>query len=569
MKLLRPDVLLMVSIGFAIYAILFLILRKNYFSFIANHWLKKNTLLDKAHLVFYMLFWGALICALADIRGAEEKVDVEVPDQKTIILIDTSLSMLAEDVRPSRFEKAVMLARHFVKNTFSGQISIVLFSDIQKKYIPFTDDIDLLESRLSALSDGKLVGGSSNINQAIIESVGYLKEFSNGAPSGNILVFTDGEDHDDFPFEEAYDNIALAVVGLGTLAGEPIPLRDERKRFLGYKESHGEKIITKLNEKGIKDLGKTFKGFHYWISTSYSLPTEEINEFFNYNLQQHLKDDSMTMRPVYSHYMVILAVCFLFLSIVFFNSKTFRAVLGMMVISLLCGGGASASEQLIEKFKNANLSRDEKVSLASDLLNQEDFKNAQIIYEEVGINPETDSFKNVYNYGMSLLGNRETDQGLGILRTLEQKEKIKGNTDLVDKINRNILFFLNEEVKQKNEEKKDKEQKGKNKSSEQKPGQCENQQQGKDGDPREQAKNEQPPTESKSDPKDNADQEKKKDEPLPETLQEKQKKERQRRTQIKIPGLLKQLMSDDKNLQKKIFSTINSQKGELQGSKDW
>ncbi|MEK6625101.1 MAG: VWA domain-containing protein [Bdellovibrionota bacterium] len=585
MKLMRPDIALIALLIFAIYVLFFLVFRKKYLQFISNHWLKKNTISDKIHLFFYVLFWVSMICALSDIRGPEKKVDIEVPDQKTIILIDTSLSMLVEDIRPSRFEKAIMLARHFIKNSFSGQISIVLFSETQKKYIPFTDDSDLLDSRLAALTDGKLVGGSSNINQAIIESIGYLKEFSNGAPAGNILVLTDGEDHEEFPFEEAYDNVALAVVGIGTLVGDIIPIRDEQKRFIGNKESHGEKVISKLNEKGIKELGKNFKSFHYWIATSYSLPTEEINQFYNYNLQQHLKEDSLTMRPIYSHYMVMIAVFFLFMSIVFFNARTFRAIFCIPFILIFCSAKGNANEQLIEKFKISNLSRDEKMSLASDLLEKDDFKHAQIIYDEVGIDTDKDSYKNIYNYGISLMGNKETENGLTILRALEQHGKSKGNVELVEKINRNVLFFLSEEVKQKNKEKQNQEQKEKNSGKEQKPGQCDNQQQSKDGGNSEQAKNEQAKKkkdnenqrdehnqqgkQDKADQRESNNEEKQNDKQPPETLQEKQQRERQRRTQIKIPGLLKQLLSEDKNLQKKMFSTISSQKGDLQGSKDW
>ncbi|MBI2521571.1 MAG: VWA domain-containing protein [Bdellovibrio sp.] len=574
MKLMHSDIAVIILIVFAIYAVFFLIFRKSYFKFINNHWLRKNTFLDKAHLFCYMLFWAAMISALADIRGPEQKVDVEIPDQKTIILIDTSLSMLVEDIRPSRFEKSLMIARHFVKNTFSGQISIVLFSDIQKKYIPFTDDTDLLESRLSVLSDGRLVGGGSNIKQAIMESIGYLKEFSNGPPMGNLLVLTDGEDHEEFPLDEAYDNIAVAVVGIGTLVGDPIPLRDEKQRFIEYKESHGEKIISKLNENSIKELGKNFRSFHYWIATSYSLPTDEINAFFNNHLQQHLKDDSIAMRPIYSHYIVILAVCFLFLSVVFFNARTFKAILGITILLISCHSVSDANDQLIDKFKKKNLSREEKVALASDLLEKDDFKNARIIYDEMGIDFEKDSFKNIYNYGISLMGNKETERGLAVLRALEQQERSKGNTELVDKINRNVLFFLAEELKQKDKEKQD--ERGKENSNNEQSSDGENQKQCKDGNQSEQAKNEKQGTSLNDDRKDDDRQrqvddgnEKKQPSSSPETLQDKHTKERQRRTQIKIPGLLKQLLSDDKNLQKKMFSTISSQKGSTQGSKDW
>ena len=70
---------------------------------------------------------------------------------KTIILVDSSASMLAEDVRPNRFKKALLLVKHYVKKAVGQQISLVVFSDNQKRIIPFTDDIDLINARLERL----------------------------------------------------------------------------------------------------------------------------------------------------------------------------------------------------------------------------------------------------------------------------------------------------------------------------------------------------------------------------------------------------------------------------------
>ncbi len=596
MKLMRTDILFLFALLFSVYVIYFLLLRNRFFNFVKDHWLKKGTFWDKIHLLFYLSFWVMMIIAVADIRGPEEKVNVEVPDQKTIIIIDTSLSMLVEDVRPSRLEKAIIVARHFVKNTYNGQTSIVLFSDNQKKYVPFTDDIDLLDAKLSALSDGNIAGGGSNLNQALMESIGYLKEFSNGDPVGNILVLTDGEDHDPLKFNEAYDKVALAVVGVGTVSGGPIPLRDEQKRFIGHKEIHGEKIISKLDEEGIKALSKNFKTFQYWIATSYSLPTDEISDFFNASYEKHLKDDSMTMRPVYSHYAVVLAVAFMLLSVVFFNMRTFKAMFCFALMTMLCFPVAKATDgrerkiiqvnendpnvDLLEKFKTKNITRNEKIFLASQLLEKNDYKNAQIIYDEVGVNTQSDSYKNVYNYGISLLGSNETEKGLNVLKTLEVQEKAKGNTELADKINRNVLHFMLQSMKQKEQKREQEKQdeENKKKSKDQKSGNGEDKKDSKGNGQNDQANNgqqgkpQQGENEKDKDKEKNKDknaEQEKKDQNPPESMAEKEKRERQRRAQVKIPALLKQLLSEDKNLQKAMFNTMNTKQHQLPESKDW
>ncbi len=71
--------------------------------------------------------------SLLDLRGDQEQINTPLTDQKTIVLIDASSSMLVEDVQPNRFKRALTVARHFVKNAIGHQISVIVFSDISKK----------------------------------------------------------------------------------------------------------------------------------------------------------------------------------------------------------------------------------------------------------------------------------------------------------------------------------------------------------------------------------------------------------------------------------------------------
>src|SRR5690606_35408348 len=89
----------------------------------------------------FILGMTGLVFSLLDPRGPEERIKAEVPNDRTIILIDTSASMLAEDVKPSRLQKAVLIAKHFARKAAGHQLSIVVFAEIQKKIVPFTNDI--------------------------------------------------------------------------------------------------------------------------------------------------------------------------------------------------------------------------------------------------------------------------------------------------------------------------------------------------------------------------------------------------------------------------------------------
>ena len=175
MNFIKMKYLPFVIIGVVILGILQFAIQKKYFSWIQNHWFKRPSKANILGRITYFLAFATLIIALLDLRGAPTKVESSIPDQKTIIIVDSSASMLVEDVRPNRFKRALLLARHFIKSSAGHQIAVVIFSDTQKRLISFTDDLDLLDARVAALDNINIRGGGSQIGQAIQESIQYFK----------------------------------------------------------------------------------------------------------------------------------------------------------------------------------------------------------------------------------------------------------------------------------------------------------------------------------------------------------------------------------------------------------
>ena len=131
----------------------FLILKyeKSYFEWIKKYWFFTPSKGRTLKHFFYFSAVALLLLSLLDLRGREETMESKIPDQKTVVMIDNSASMLVEDVRPNRLKKSLLMARHFIKKAFGHRISLVLFSDTQRQIVPFTDDIDLLDARVAAI----------------------------------------------------------------------------------------------------------------------------------------------------------------------------------------------------------------------------------------------------------------------------------------------------------------------------------------------------------------------------------------------------------------------------------
>ena len=570
------NLLPLVIVGLVIFWLATLRAEKKYYQWVLDHWFFKQSLLSKVSSIFYFLGFTFLLLALLDLRGKEQRVTGKSVDQKTVVLIDASASMLAEDVRPNRFEKATLLAKHFIKKAVGHQVSVVVFSDGQKRIVPFTKDMDLVEARLNTLKELDLDRGGTGLSMALQESIQYFIN-SEQRPFGNILVITDAEETDGGLNLNVPDGISVAIVGVGTAKGAPIPIRNSRGVFRGNKKFKGETVISKLDETFLKKLGEKIKHFQYWVASSYSLPTEQILNFFSRSYKTKKSEDDFRIKPVLANYLLLPGVFMLILAFVMKNGKSF-AVAALLICSMDSFGNNSPPEpqknevilELEERFARNELGPKGKKKLASELLRQGFSEEATTLYKEVL--PETITDENSvekFNLGAAQLKAGKVKDGLKTYTELVdylENNTSENNLDLLEKSKLNMLKAIQTQTqkkKQQNKNSKSKEEKGKNqenKDKDQGEGQSKDQKDQKDqkgqgqGNKKDKKKNE-----------DKSDQEKnqKKERDKKDGKGESGKNEKQ-----KVPSILKQLLSDDNQLQKKVIDA-NTVKGKARDKKDW
>jgi Ca-activated chloride channel family protein len=328
---------------------------------------------------------GGLLFSLLDMRGPEEKIKAPIPTERTIILIDTSASMLAEDIKPSRLKKAVLIAKHFARKALGHQLSIIAFAETHKKIVPFTNDLDLIDARLESLENLRNHYGSSALSVAIQESIQYFKELDSDS-KGNIIVLTDGEETSESIELKIPNNIKIALVGIGTIQGGKIPLDDGRGFRIDYKKERGKDVITKLNENYFKSLSSDHKAIRYWITSSYSLPSDDILIYFQGNNLAGSEEQDMTIKPVMMEWIVVPSLLLLFLSYFLKSIRVFTLGFIFFVAPL----NAQVDEVKIspetslklESLQNGELNRMEKIKLADELHKSGLKEEAIALYEE-------------------------------------------------------------------------------------------------------------------------------------------------------------------------------------------
>jgi len=548
---------------------------KQFLKWIKEHWFYLPSFEFKLGRLLYYSGMALLLFSLADLRGPEEKMETNIPDQKTIIIIDSSASMLVEDIRPNRYEKAILLARHFIKNAFGHKIAVVLFSDNQKRIVPFTDDLDLLDSRVAGLSGLNILHGGSNISQAVLESVQYFKENSGDKEKvvGNILVFTDAEEHDGLPIEVIKGDVSLAMVGVGSRNGGPIPKRSRNNAFRGYKTHNGKKVISKLDENFLKKFGEMVENYKYWVVSSYSIPTEELLSFFRGNYEEKMSKGNITTRPVYGHWIALLGSFLFSLSFLFKLKKNF--VIPILVIMSFSPRAIKAQEEelkkinpetleKLEKVRSGELSRKEKLNLALDFIKEGDFKTGGVLFKE-NIKPQ-DSISYKFNMSTGLLGERKLKEGISNLKNIY--DSYNNNPQFEEAIRKNILFALKQEQKKRKQEQEDKKKQDQKEKEEKQKQQGQNGQDQQKG-PKDDQNNEKDKKDQEGKDQKNKNEKKDNKQKKPKDLKEKEKQLKKKRKMVKIPAMIKQLMGQDRKLQEKYIDTSTQDKQQNKKSRDW
>ncbi|MFC1570218.1 VWA domain-containing protein [Candidatus Omnitrophota bacterium] len=167
-----------------------------------------------------------------------------------MIALDTSNSMLAEDVLPNRLDRAKLAIRDLVKKIHGDRIGLVVFSGTAFLQCPLTIDYNGFLLSLDDVDASVLPIGGTSLAKAIYKSI---ESYEGGKKEEKILiVITDGEDLEgglDRAIAKAKsEGVKIFCVGIGSIDGEliPVPGKYGKRGFL--KDEEGNVVRTRLTE---------------------------------------------------------------------------------------------------------------------------------------------------------------------------------------------------------------------------------------------------------------------------------------------------------------------------------
>jgi Ca-activated chloride channel family protein len=215
-------------------------------------------------LIFLAFFF--IIIALARPQFGYKKKTVIKESSEIVISLDVSRSMLAQDLKPNRLEKAKDMVLKIVEENPGEKIGIIVFAGSAMWQCPMTYDSQALKMFLQSLEVGNLPMGGTQISDAIVlASKAVEKEISNGKV---MILISDGEDHDS-KIKEAINKakkvgLKIIAVGIGTPAGSPVPVKDENGIIKDYiKDRTGQVVISKINANLLKSVASETGGKYF------------------------------------------------------------------------------------------------------------------------------------------------------------------------------------------------------------------------------------------------------------------------------------------------------------------
>lgn len=185
-----------------------------------------------------------------------------------MVVLDVSNSMLAQDIKPNRLEKAKMAISRMVEKLSDDKVGMIVFAGDAYVQLPITTDYSSAKLFLSNINTDIVSVQGTAIGAAIdLAAKSFTPETET---SKAIIVITDGENHQDDAVAAARvaheKGITIHTIGMGLEQGAPIPEKGNPGQFM--KDGSGNVVVSKLDEQTLQEIAKAGEGMYVRASNT-------------------------------------------------------------------------------------------------------------------------------------------------------------------------------------------------------------------------------------------------------------------------------------------------------------
>lgn len=337
----------------------------------------------------------AIILAIINpqLPGRMDKVERKGVD--VMIALDVSNSMLAEDIKPNRLEKAKQLVDELINELRNDRIGLILFAGRAYMQMPLTTDHGAAAMYVQNANPSIVPTQGTVISEAL--KLGAAAFNSKERKYKSIVLITDGEDHDPASLEMAQqlaaNGVMVNTVGIGSSTGTPVPNPSTGQY---RKDEQGNTVISKLNETELKQIAAATKGIY--------INTEDINAATNAIMKKLSSIEETALEDAafkdYTHYFYWFAALALLLLIIEFLLPERK--MKMALLFLLIAGNITA--------------QDTAIISANKLFKERKFEEAEKNYALLAENNPSYKQQLLYNKGVALSKQNKLEESIEVYK---------------------------------------------------------------------------------------------------------------------------------------------------------
>lgn len=210
-----------------------------------------------------MLALAFIIAGVARPQFGSKLKKVKREGIELVIALDVSNSMMAEDIKPNRLDRAKMAISRLVDKLKDDKIGLIVFAGDAYTQLPITSDYNSAKLFLNSINtqivpkQGTAIGSAVNL---------AMRSFTPDSKSNKaIIIITDGENHEDDAVAAAKSaaerGMVVHAIGMGLPQGSPIPvLRNGQTEYM--KDGSGNVVVTKLDEATLEKIAAAGNGIY-------------------------------------------------------------------------------------------------------------------------------------------------------------------------------------------------------------------------------------------------------------------------------------------------------------------
>lgn len=370
--------------------------------------------------------FAASVLALANLRSPQGSEKVSRNGIDVMVALDVSKSMLAQDVKPTRLDRAKQVLGKLMDRLSNDRIGIVVFAGKAYLQMPITGDHGAAKMFLSSATPDVVPTQGTVISDAL--KMCYTAFNAKEKKYKAIILISDGEDHDEeaaaLATRMANEGVIINTIGIGSAEGTAIiePGNNEPK-----KDKEGNTVITKLNEAALQGIAANGNGI-YQLYDNTETVVSKLERQLNSMDQRSVTEDSLVNYKSFYQYFLLLALLLLVVDMFISERKkvnTFKATPALKVLLLpfafilFTFSAAAQNEKVIIKKGN-------------EAYQKKEYEKAAAEYKKVTDKNPANATAN-YNLGNALYKSSKTDDAV------KAYENAAGAT--ADKIDKSKAYY--------------------------------------------------------------------------------------------------------------------------------